>query len=339
MQSEEYRISGGILMKWYPKGETAVIPEGVLQIYDHAFIGCGRLRRIHIPDTVRRIGSAAFQACRNLEQIRLPEDLESIGDAAFSGCTALKALSLPAKIRRVPPLLCNNCTALEKVDFSEETDQIGWSAFSGCEKLENIDLPPKLRWIGEGAFSRCRGLTRIHLPNGLQRVDKGAFSGSRLQIADFPESMHRIDFTAITDCATIEMVIVQNPDGELQGYDDEKNIPLYFPKPHRVPQMYARNMLRGYAKMWQAGQVDGEADRFYTEYIQNRPKTVFLWALEDIRLLDLLAKKRLIPVLLAEEYMKIMTEKQNNEAVALLVEYLGKTENSPFDPTKAFQLD
>ena len=49
--------------------DKVIIPEGVLEICDEAFIFCDRIVSVHLPSTLKKIGNSAFQECVNLEKI------------------------------------------------------------------------------------------------------------------------------------------------------------------------------------------------------------------------------------------------------------------------------
>ena len=76
-----------------------VIPEGVVEISDEAFIFCEQLASVTLPSTLKKIGKSAFQECVNLVEINFPEGLEEIGFAAFCNCLSLKEPSLSETVK------------------------------------------------------------------------------------------------------------------------------------------------------------------------------------------------------------------------------------------------
>lgn len=74
-----------------PRGKAATyaIPNGVTQIGDWAFRGCGGLTNITLPGGVSSIGSGAFSFCAGLTAITIPGSMTKIGIDAFSDCTNL----------------------------------------------------------------------------------------------------------------------------------------------------------------------------------------------------------------------------------------------------------
>lgn len=62
-----------------------VIPEGITEIKNIAFINCKSLERIMLPSSVTKIGKRAFYGCCNLV-VAVPDTVTHIGEDAFSGC-------------------------------------------------------------------------------------------------------------------------------------------------------------------------------------------------------------------------------------------------------------
>ena len=85
----------------YPAGKRDaeyVIPKSVERIEDHAFRGCGYLRKVGIPDSVKEIGWYAFADCTSLESVRIPDSVWSIDYMAFRNCVSLKDVVLPEEL-------------------------------------------------------------------------------------------------------------------------------------------------------------------------------------------------------------------------------------------------
>ena len=64
---------------------SVTLPEGLTQIFDYAFLGCGNLLTVSVPSTVTWFGSHVFEECNNLRRIDL--NMTSIVNvrASFSG--------------------------------------------------------------------------------------------------------------------------------------------------------------------------------------------------------------------------------------------------------------
>ena len=78
--------------KLYLNGElitALLIPEGVTQIKNYAFLGCSALTSVMIPEGVTSIGDSAFINCSGMKSVTVPLSMQSIGSYAFYGCSAL----------------------------------------------------------------------------------------------------------------------------------------------------------------------------------------------------------------------------------------------------------
>ena len=116
----------GVLKKYRGHDLDVVIPDGVREIGESAFVDMKGLERmimecedydapemetLTIPDSVTRIQSYAFAYCMNLEEVNIPDSVVSIGERAFEGCESLKSVSLPSGLTEIEEFtffLCYN---------------------------------------------------------------------------------------------------------------------------------------------------------------------------------------------------------------------------------------
>ncbi len=133
--------------------------EGLKEIPDRCFAGCGRLSgEIDIPEGVTRIGEYAFKLLNydlswlSEEEtpewtIKLPSTLKEIGREAFRGNEFLKAAA---------PLLPPN------------TERVGEYAFDGCCNMEGTLTLPAGVAVGIATFRKCESLTgELKIPGDL----------------------------------------------------------------------------------------------------------------------------------------------------------------------------
>ena len=78
--------------------EVVVIPEGVAEIENEAFIFREDICEVRPPSTLKRIGCSAFQECVNLKVVHFPQGLEEVGEAAFCNCLSLPRPQLPKRV-------------------------------------------------------------------------------------------------------------------------------------------------------------------------------------------------------------------------------------------------
>lgn len=151
-------------LKGYSTGiqalETIVLPDGLLQLENHAFEGQHALKNVNIPNTVWKIGWDSFCACSSLEKIDIPDSVEVIGEAAFS-TTGLKSVIIPDSVTMIERNAFYNCTKLEYVKMSENVTVLEDGVFQASDELKTIDLPAGITEIKGGAL-KCEGLKTIN---------------------------------------------------------------------------------------------------------------------------------------------------------------------------------
>lgn len=136
---------------------STVIPDGVKEIWDHAFAGCLELKSIYIPATVTSICRCAFLRCTNLASVHIPEGVISIGERAFAVCSSLKEIVIPDGVIKLEH-----------------------GAFKGCKALTTVTLPKAVKKMPD-AFFDCTGITTINVP-----AKKADYYKQRL-----PEELHQ----------------------------------------------------------------------------------------------------------------------------------------------------
>ena len=187
-------LNGGIVT-------NLVIPDGVTEIKDHAFIDCYSLTSIAIPNSVTSIGTEAFGACSGLTSITIPNSVTSIGTDAFEGCSGLTSITIPNSVTRIETGAFSFCSGLTSITIPNSVTSIGNNAFYGCTGLTSITIPNSVTSIGYDAFYNCDGLTSITIPNSVTWIESGAFSGcSGLTSITIPNSVTSIGSFAFGYC-------------------------------------------------------------------------------------------------------------------------------------------
>lgn len=159
--SRDFEIIAGVLIKYKGASTDVVVPEGVCEIGDCAFMGMSSLHSVLLPTSVCKIGYRAFEGCKNLACIDLPSSITHIEAQAFSWCTNLHTIQIPNSVK-----------------------YIGRSAFSNCKSLASISIPDNVHTIectdctqteSEWPFDGCSALSDIEYPS---RFDANTFRGS-----------------------------------------------------------------------------------------------------------------------------------------------------------------
>ena len=100
------------------KGEI-VIPEGVSEISNDAFLGCKFLTSIIIPNGVKYIGDYAFSGCNSLTSIVLPESTLEIGTGSFLNCESLSTIIIPKNLYVIGEFAFHQCKSLSLIEIPE----------------------------------------------------------------------------------------------------------------------------------------------------------------------------------------------------------------------------
>ena len=75
----ELEIEGGTVKDYAGEGDNIVIPEGITEIADSAFMS-GEFKTVSLPESLKKIGGWAFHDCKNLKEIKIPDDVTQIGE-------------------------------------------------------------------------------------------------------------------------------------------------------------------------------------------------------------------------------------------------------------------
>jgi len=198
------------------------IPEGVTNIADGAFSGCGDLKRVTI--NCAHVGDW-FRQNSSIKEITLGESVKSIADGAFNSCSGLIAIrindiaswcNIDFGNQYSNPLLYAsnlylNGKLVTKLTIPNTVTAIKDYAFLGCN-LTSITLPESVTSIGLGAFAYCRNLTFITLPEGVTSIGTSAFYDcDRLTSITLPMSVTSIGSSAFESCSSLTSINI--PEG------------------------------------------------------------------------------------------------------------------------------
>jgi len=98
--SEDFLISGGVLVAYKGTSPKVKIPEGVRVIAGEVFAGHFEISEVYLPDSLVTIGEAAFEDCRCLSTIKFGSSVKQIKDRAFSNINITK-IDLPESVEEL----------------------------------------------------------------------------------------------------------------------------------------------------------------------------------------------------------------------------------------------
>ena len=187
------KIENGVLAGGTEEGRSVVIPQGVTEIGDKAFMRNKKIARVVIPEGVVRIGESAFYGCTALKSVILPKSLEEIGREAFGGCFKLKRIEIPQNVTRIGNCAFYDCRSLKFVAWNARAcDSVGEfreipklddyadeTSFLSCNKLKEAAIGDGVISLPAYAFHNCKALARITVGKGLAYSSAYAFDGTR----------------------------------------------------------------------------------------------------------------------------------------------------------------
>lgn len=136
----DFVVENGVLTKYTGPGGDVVIPEGVTEIGEKAFMRNSRLKSVTFPAGLHTIGARAFRSCVNLEEVTIRDGLETIKISAFKNCTSLRRLWLP-----------------------DSMNDLYAGCFFGCQRLKELSLPAGIQEMAPDAFKNCPALKQIEI--------------------------------------------------------------------------------------------------------------------------------------------------------------------------------
>ncbi len=185
---------------------TAVLPETVTTIWDHAFYGCSSLTTVVLSKNLMSIEPYAFKDCENLSTIMLPSTLTTIGDHAFENCTSLKHINIPGGLTDWGKGAFWNA-GIETIKFKEGLDHIGFMAFCGT-KVKEVTTPKSLTYIDYAAFWNCNDLESFVLNDGLLSAGASVVSSEKLTEIIIPRSVELLD-ASFRGCKNLKKILFE----------------------------------------------------------------------------------------------------------------------------------
>ena len=168
--------------------------------------------------------SSTFYNCSKLTSISIPNSVTYIGDQAFYGCSSLTSVTISDSVTRIGSDAFRDCSKLTSVTIPNSVTSIEDNAFRHCTNLESITIPSSVTSIGIGTIAECTKLTSINLDNKnknfvtvdgvLYNADTttllGYPSGVTDTVFEIPNTVKKIQYGSITNCANLKRVIIPN---------------------------------------------------------------------------------------------------------------------------------
>ncbi|MGN0795407.1 MAG: leucine-rich repeat domain-containing protein [Christensenellales bacterium] len=203
-----FRIKDDILVSYYGDEKEIVVPFGIREIREYAFLDCVQIEEINLPDSVEIVEARAFYGCKNLRTVDvqravlplgfddkwlegtkatftlieqsaydgdIPDGIEIENDSIVGYSGTASELTIPDGIGSIGDKAFFGCKTLRKVVISDGVTSIGKRAFAHCDGLETVVMSDSVKKIDDSAFEECRNLKNIVLSKGLKKIGKNAF--------------------------------------------------------------------------------------------------------------------------------------------------------------------
>ena len=231
--------------------KSIIIEDGVTNVADYAFCGCGSLTSVTLPKGLLSINEWAFAECSSLKSIVLPEGLTSIGVDAFVECDSLANVTFPESLTHIDYAAFSGCDALMSVTLPTGVTNIGDYAFQNtrCYVMRGTDTAKALSkakccfWEGDLAYQyvydedSITGLkvvgcdphvTSVVISDDVTSIGNDAFYNcSSLTSVTLPDSVTSIDYNAFVGCSSLASVTLPDHIKSIGSYICEDSTRCY----------------------------------------------------------------------------------------------------------------
>jgi hypothetical protein len=171
--SNDFIIIDGMLRGYRGEETEVVLPDGIREIWYHAFSGRSSIKKLVIPESVTWIADNAFDGCKGLAD---EQGFVIVRNKIFGYYGQSKDVEIPEGVVGIAGEAFAK-TRIEKIRLSESVTEIGSGAFWKCFDLTEVVLCEGLERIGHGAFASCGKLTSITIPESVRMLEENVFSG------------------------------------------------------------------------------------------------------------------------------------------------------------------
>ncbi len=196
---------------------SIILPEGLEEIGEQAFWGCGA-ESVVFGDGLKKIGVAAFGA-NNISEFIIPDSVTEIDGGAFKA-NPIKTIKLPEGLTVLRDLFSNTSSLPENLHIPKNVSSIDMNMFKNSSaKNFSIDEENQHYWTdGKGLYNKSadtlyqyldKETEKIELPDTVKTIPENAFRGfHNLKEVILSPSMDRIIHNAFMDCSALETVVI-----------------------------------------------------------------------------------------------------------------------------------
>ena len=238
----------GVVMvsKYTGSASYVVIPDGVTQIGEFAFLGCNTVETVYIPKSVIRIGfdrlvSNAFVGCSSLKEIIVADDnayyssgngiLFNKGKTTLYYYPAAKSgysYTIPQSVTAISSHAFDGAKKLVEVNIPSNVRELNDGIFDSCSSLKSVTIGSGCTFVSPYMFKNCTSLENVTIPNSVTEIYQEAFRGcTSLKSIVIPNSVNKIDYYSFVNCPSLEFVYIPASVTEIDegafGYSEYDN--------------------------------------------------------------------------------------------------------------------
>ncbi len=175
-----------------PNQKEFTVPEGIVQIGNHAFSDWEQLETVILPESLKTISNCAFMNCCALRTVVFPKGLTTIEGCAFLNCKSLKKIELPAGTINIggdafggtawyeeqpmgPVYLCNILYEIKRYTLETAPADLPDEERKSLFAPISINIPEGTVAIANTAFKNAKSVDVITIPSSLKRSGSHAF--------------------------------------------------------------------------------------------------------------------------------------------------------------------
>lgn len=215
--------------------QNIILPENINELGDSCFYKT-RFTSINLPPNITKINKAIFK-CTRFEEIKIPENVLSIEESAFES-SRVKKITLPSRLKNIKAFAFRFCKA--SIYIPDSVTSIGEKAFELCVNIEVSPNNSNFCSLEGVLFNQDKTIlihypkykTSFNIPEGTKIIASSAFSGSNITKLSIPNSVMKIENSALTHCENLEKVAIPNSVIEIGDFafsDCHKLIDIQFP--------------------------------------------------------------------------------------------------------------
>ncbi len=206
MEEKLFEVSDGVRIQYWGNEKNVVIPEGVSEISDRAFLDRTSIESATIPGSVTSIGKGAFSNCTSLKEIRY-------GGTKAQWMFMLGGFNLVSPVRVA--VSCSDGDArsvrsdllrrrkMTEIALPGNIVKIASRAFAGCESLASVKIPGSVVMICSEAFKGCKNLTSVTGDRLCRTCARHSEGCTDVMPASIPGSVKYIGYEAFAGCTSL----------------------------------------------------------------------------------------------------------------------------------------